>query len=66
MAHELRRQGVRILRRLRHLQQIARKDRLQPDGAEGLQQRGAPPGQRRTLLRLLQYGDVEQGELVYI
>ena len=43
-----------------------RGDRLQPDGAEGLQQRGAPPGQRRTLLRLLQYGDVEQIELSHL
>ena len=60
-AHELRRQGLRIVRRLPHLQHIARGDQLQPDGAEGLQQRGAPPGQHHTLLRLLQYGNVEPG-----
>ncbi|MFM7978472.1 MAG: hypothetical protein ACKPKO_04075, partial [Candidatus Fonsibacter sp.] len=52
----------RLVRRLPHLQQIAREDRLQPDGTECLQQRGAPPGQRHTLLRLLQCGDVEQIE----
>ena len=66
MAHELRRQGMRIVRRLPHLQQIAREDRLQPDGAEALQQRGAPNGHHHTLLRLLQYGDVEPGHNKYI
>ena len=53
---------MRLVRRLPHRQQIAREDQLQRDGAEGLQQRGAPPGQRRNLLRLLQYGHVEQIE----
>ena len=64
--YELRRQGVRIVRRLPDLQQIARADRLQPGGPEGQQQRGTPPGQRRTLLRLLQYGDVEPIELSHL
>ena len=59
MAHELRREGVRLVRRLPDLQLIDREDRRQPDSAEGQQQRGAPLVQRRTLLRLLQYGDVE-------
>ncbi|MFM7987725.1 MAG: hypothetical protein ACKPKO_51280, partial [Candidatus Fonsibacter sp.] len=57
-------QVMRLVRRLPHLHQIAREDILQPGGATGLQQRGAPFGQRHTLLYILQYDDVKQINII--
>ena len=60
MAHELRRQSVRVARRLPVLQQSGREDILQFDCAQGQQQWALPPKQYHTILRVLYYRQVKQ------